>query len=271
MDSLVTGMPGAEGPCVTRDGRIFFVASGLGSVFELGSNGRAAVFAETGGIPAGLQLDSDGTLLLADMRRGILRIGIDGTVADVFSEAERPERGCNDLAFDSEGNLYFTAPEGSSLDEPCGELFCRLKEGPLRRLDAGFAFCNGLAVSADDRLLVVAETRTKTLWAYELASAGRAKNVWTFATVEGSHQGGPDGMDFDAEGNLLVANHGGGVIEVFDPEGCRVRLIETPFAKPSNLHFLGPNSTRLLVTEHSSNSLWCFEYGVRGQLQYGWS
>lgn len=32
--------------------------------------------------------------------------------------------------------------------------------------------------------------------------------------IAGDHDGGPDGMDFDYEGNLLVANWGSGYIDV---------------------------------------------------------
>lgn len=32
--------------------------------------------------------------------------------------------------------------------------------------------------------------------------------------ISGDHEGGPDGMDFDASGNLLVANWGSGFIDV---------------------------------------------------------
>ena len=32
--------------------------------------------------------------------------------------------------------------------------------------------------------------------------------------LAGDHEGGPDGMDFDSMGNLLVANWGSGYIDV---------------------------------------------------------
>ena len=272
MDRLADGLPGAEGPCVTSDGRVFLVASGEGAVLALEPDGSVRRLAETGGIPAGLQLDRDGSLLVADMKLGILRVRMDGGVTDVVREyGGAPIRGCNDLAFDSAGNLYFTAPAGSSLDDPRGEVFCLLADGRLLRLDHGYAFCNGLAVSSDDRLLVVAETRTKRLWAYDLTGPGKAGEPRLFATARGEHRGGPDGMDFDAEGHLLVANHGAGRIEVFGPSGERIREIATPFDKPSNVHFAGPGSTRVLVTEHTENGLWRFDYGTAGQAQYGWN
>jgi gluconolactonase len=84
----------------------------------------------------------------------------------------------------------------------------------------------------------------------------------------GDHEGGPDGMDFDAEGRLLVANWGGGHIEVFGPEGGNpIERIKCPFDKPSNLHFR-PNSTEVFVTEHDSDSLWKFNWKCQGAKQF---
>ena len=268
---VVSGIPGTEGPCVTKDGRVFVVAPGEGRIVEVWLDGRQRDFARTRGVPAGLQLDRDGDLLVADMARGILRVTPDGRVHDLVSAFEgRPIRGCNDLAFDTRGNLYFTAPAGSSDQNPCGELFCLLADGELRRLDAGFAFCNGLAVSADDRTLVVAETLTKRLFAYDLSAPGVAGPRRLFATLGGDHQGGGDGMDFDAEGRLVVAHWGGSRLEIFAPDGRRERVVPLPFSRPSNVHFLGPGSHQLLITEHDTHGLWLHDYGAPGQTQYGW-
>jgi gluconolactonase len=268
---LLRDVPGSEGPCVTPDGRIFMVGPNEGRVVEVFKDGTSRDLANTGGIPAGLQLDRDGSLLVADMKLGILRVTMDGLVHEVVREFNgRPIRGCNDLYFDSGGNLYFTAPAGSSFEDRCGELFCRLASGEVRLLDEGFAFSNGLAVSADDRILVVAETWTKQLHAYELPEPGVAAGKRLFATLSGDHFGGPDGIDFDVAGNLISTNWGAGALEVFGPDGSLRRRIELPFQKPSNIHFDGPGSRNLLVTEHDTNGLWRFDYAAPGQKQYGW-
>lgn len=269
--SLAHGIDGAEGPLVTRDGGILMVEPSSGRVLEVLAEGRTRGVADTGGIPAGLQLHADGSVWIADMKRGVLRLDAEGVVHDEVVAFEGAAiRGCNDLAYDSEGNLYFTAPAGSSTEHPVGEIFCRLADGTVRRLDGGFAFCNGIAVSADDRCLIVAETWTKTLWAYDLASPGVVSGKRRWGTLPGDHVGGPDGIDFDSEGHLLAANWGGAAIEIFAPDGNHVARISLPFAKPSNLHFRGPDSRELLVTEHDSGGLWSVEHFCAGQCQFGW-
>ena len=86
--------------------------------------------------------------------------------------------------------------------------------------------------------------------------------------ISGDHEGGPDGMDFDEDGFLLVANWGGGHIEVFPPAGgAPSTRIRCPFDRVSNVHFR-PNSNEVLVTEHDDDALWSFEWRAKGRKEY---
>lgn len=258
------GCLGAEGPVISQDGRIFMVASETGWILEVLINERATQpLIHTGGIPAGLQVDHNNDLWVADMQRGILRVTLEGQLSpEVTSFMNAPMRGCNDLAFDQKGNLYFTAPAGSSATEKTGEVFCRLREGDVLRLDTGYAFSNGIALSPDDTQLLVAETFTKTIWCYDLPWPGGASNKRRWATLPGDHFGGPDGMDFDPFGNLVCANWGGGHLEVFTPQGNLKSRIALPFERPSNIHFLQDTyeTTQILITEHSTHGIWIADY-----------
>lgn len=264
-------IPGSEGPLVTKSGEVFVVAPRTGSILEILPGGAKVRLAETGGVPAGLQLHRDGSIWVADMKRGILRVTRAGEIhEEVSAYRGAPMRGCNDCSFDSQGNLYFTAPAGSSADCSDGELFCRLADGRVLRLDGGFAFCNGLAVSADDRLLIVAETFTKRLHGYRLGEPGCIAEKFLFGTLPGEHRGGPDGIDFDEKGRLVATNFGAASLDVFTADGRLDFRFPLPFEKPSNLHFAGPGSRRLLITEHSHCGLWETEWDCAGQQQFGW-
>lgn len=86
--------------------------------------------------------------------------------------------------------------------------------------------------------------------------------------IAGDHFGGPDGMDFDDQGNLIVANHGGSHLEVFSPDGGDPFIrIKCPFSEPSNVHF-EPGCNMVYVTEHTYNGLWKFEWKHKGKKQY---
>jgi len=271
---LVRGIPGAEGPLVDRTGTIFMVAPSEGNIVKVLPNGATEVFAHTGGKPAGLQLHRDGDIWVADMALGILRVTPSGEVIDeVVQYRGSAMRGCNDLIFDSIGNLYFTAPAGSN-GKPggaTGEIFFRSREGTVERLDGGFAFPNGIAISAGDDLLIFAETFTHKLIAYDVEAPGKVSNRrdWAILPTDGGIAGG-DGMDFDAECNLVATNYSAGTLEVYRPGGEHARTISLPFKKCSNVHFNNPTSHRMLVTEHENNALWEFDYGSAGQMQFGW-
>ncbi len=266
---IASGIPGSEGPVLNTRDEFFMVAPNRGMIVKVEADGTLTDFADTKGIPAGLQCDPDNVLWCADMKHGILSITEDGVVHDEVIEFEgEPMRGCNDCAFDTQGNLYVTAPAGSSAEKPIGEIYCRRANGETVRLDSGFAFCNGIGVRGDDSQLIVAETMTKSLWAYDIVSPGVVKNKRLWAKhPEGGL--GPDGMDFDEEGNLLVAHWGGGSIDVFDPNGKLIERIKTPFEKLSNVHFAGADRRSVYITEHDTDGLWLLEsWKYPGQLQY---
>ncbi len=61
-------------------------------------------------------------------------------------------------------------------------------------------------------------------------------------------RGGLDGAVVDAEGLIWNARWGGGCVDVYTPEGERVRTIRVPARQPSCPVFVGANFDRLLVT-----------------------
>lgn len=271
---IATEIPGAEGPLVTRDGRIFLVSPPQGLILEISGEGEKREHARIDGKPAGLQLDRNGDIWVSDMERGILRVCEDGSVVAEVAEFEgAPIRGCNDLAFDSQGNLYFTAPAGSN-GKPggaVGEVYCRTAEGDVRRLAGGFAFPNGIAVSKADDLVIFAETCTHKLVGIHLGAPGSVTDVQTWAVLPEGGIAGGDGMDFDAGGNLVATNYSKGTLEIYDAGSQHLESIELPFKNCSNVHFFQDGTGRLLITEHENGALWSFDFGREGQVQYGWS
>lgn len=272
MKCLIKDVKGSEGPCISRDGRLFMVEPNKGRVLEVLPEGERREHANTGGIPAGLQIDRNNDIWVADMKLGILRVDMQGTIYDEVREFEgAPIRGCNDCYFDSQGNLYFSAPAGSNGDTPIGEVYCRLADGVVRKLDEGYAFSNGLAVTADDKILIVAETYTHQLHAYDIVEPGQVSNKRVWATLPATGLG-PDGMDFDVQGRLLVAHYGAGTVEVYEADGAWSHRIMVPGESVTNVHFLGEPgkmTSTLIITEATHGGLWQCVHDAAGQMQYG--
>jgi len=131
-----------------------------------------------------------------------------------------------------------------------------LNDGQVNLLDGGYAFSNDIAVDADNRRLIVDETFTRSQWVYDLPAAGNVENKRLFAHLPGDDPGGPDGMDFDIQGHLLVAHWKDSSIDVFDRDGALADRLMLPFTSPSNLHFGGPDGKDLYITDLGNGTVW---------------
>ena len=96
-----------------------------------------------GGIPAGCQAEKDGSLWVADMRLGILKVNPqDGTFTQIakLDRDGATMQGCNDCSLDYLGNLWVTAPAGKIAPHPYRRSFevsCNMK---IRSGKKGFLF-----------------------------------------------------------------------------------------------------------------------------------
>ncbi|MGW1724226.1 SMP-30/gluconolactonase/LRE family protein [Streptomyces sp. NPDC002306] len=171
---------------------------------------KVEVLAETGGRPLGLELLPDGSLLVCDAERGLLRVDLDDGTVRILADSVAGERlrFCSNVVSGPDGTAYFTV---SSRRYPLGQWIGDLVEhtgtGRLLRLAPGsgtpevllegLQFANGLAFGADGSSLVLAETGACRLTRYRLTGprAGHAEpfvedlpgmpdNIW---------RGGPDG------------------------------------------------------------------------------
>jgi len=302
---LSKGHAGAEGPVFTPDGRFFMVAPEVeldgkpaGKILQINEQDEQYQVSEfcspcidgDGGIPAGLQSDRQGNLWVADMRLGLLKVTPQGELTQVsrLDSSGDNMQGCNDLTFDYGGNLWITAPAGDiaphpytrSMEVGFGSVYCLVPRGEFTnkpsvpvKVATGLRFPNGIAVRHDvqglPKTLIVAETPTKTLWAFDihLGSIPRLDNKREWAKLTGEKEGGPDGMDFDEHGNLLVANWGHGCLQVFNTAGVITHEITLPFHKVSNLHFR-PGSNEVFVTEHCDHAIWKFDWKYKGRVEY---
>src|SRR5882762_10502834 len=63
-----------EGPCFGRDGALYVSDLAHGRILTISPQGAVSVLAEIGGEPNGLAIHRDGTLWVADYRRGIVAL-----------------------------------------------------------------------------------------------------------------------------------------------------------------------------------------------------
>jgi sugar lactone lactonase YvrE len=170
-------------------------------------------FASTGGRPLGVAFDAAGHLLVADARRGLLAVDPTGEVRVLATAASGlPFRFTDDLDVARDGTVYFSDASsrfgyGEHLYDllegrPHGRLLAyEPASGKVRVLLGNLSFANGVALSAREDFVLVAETYRYRITRYWLQgpSAGTAD---VFAD---NLPGFPDGVDSDRRGTFWVA------------------------------------------------------------------
>ena len=149
----------------TEDGRIWCWPpdAHAGTIPEL--------LADTGGRPLGIEFDPrDGSLIVCDAYRGLLRVTADGTVADLAHRAGGSRiLFCNNAAVARDGRVYFTDSSHrfpvshwrrDLLEHrPNGRVLCYdPASGHTDVLADGFYFPNGVALTPAEDALLLCET-----------------------------------------------------------------------------------------------------------------
>ena len=245
-----------EGPSFDRDGNLYCVDIPYGRVFRVSPDGEWTLAVEYDGEPNGLKIHRDGRLFIADQAHGI--IVADPVTGKTEHLVTRPKlerfRGCNDLVFAANGDLYFTDPGRSSLNHPTGRVFRYTAGGELELLLDGMAYPNGLVLNADDNVLYIAVTQGNAIWRLPLGADPMDRRAGLFIQLSGGL--GPDGLAMDALGNLAAAHVRAGTVWLFGPTGepvARVRSCAGPAI--TNIAYGGADGKTLYITESQTGSI----------------
>jgi sugar lactone lactonase YvrE len=230
IQTLLTGLAFGESPR-WHDGRLWFSDFGAQEVDAVDLEGNKEVIARVPGTPMGLDFLPDGRLLIVSMRDGLLlRREHDGQLvvhADLSSLSRSP---CNDMVVDGRGNAYIG---NMGFDFPAGEfapgiLALVTPDGEVRQVADGFAFANGMVVTPDNKMLILAESYAHRLTAFDIDASGNLSNRRVWADL-GSDS--PDGVCLDADLAIWYADvgtrrcvrvrQGGEVVQTVDLDrGC---------------------------------------------------
>lgn len=171
--------PGAEDVVVATSGPhegSVFTGTEDGAIFRVSHDGQSVErVAHTGGRPLGLELDPDGRLLVCDARRGLLRVDpVTGAVETVTDSVDGTRMVfCNNAAVASDGTVWFSDSSTKyGIDKWKDDFVQNTRTGRLLKLTTdgtvevvldGLAFANGVALSADESFVCVAETGARSV------------------------------------------------------------------------------------------------------------
>lgn len=195
---LVTGRGLVEAPR-WHDGRLYFSDWTAGEVIAVDSAGHSEVVARVKSFPLCGALLPDGRLLIVSSADGLLlRRERDGALV---THAELEGSGWNDIVADGRGNAYVNSVGSDVAAAEAGHVVLVTADGMVRRVAEDLAFPNGMAVTADNATLVVAESHGQRLTAFDIGGDGDLSGRRVFADLDDP----PDGICVDAEGAAWYA------------------------------------------------------------------
>jgi sugar lactone lactonase YvrE len=202
LDGLVVG----ESPR-WHDGRLWCSNWGAGQILAVDAGGGSEVMAElpTGTLPFCFDWLPDGTLLVVEGPAArLLRQEPDGSLATHADLSGLSSYPWNEIVVDGRGNAYLNSIcfdlMGGGEFRP-GIIALLTPDGDLRQVADGLAFPNGMVVTPDNGTLIVSESYSQRLTAFDIAPDGNLSGRRIWAQLEDP----PDGISLDAGGAVWAA------------------------------------------------------------------
>ena len=256
METLITGLGLLESPR-WHDGQLWVADWTAGLIRTVDLSGQVQVVLEHRSLPMCFDFlpgapAEHGLVLTSSSQRALLRLSADGTLRRYADLSVLSPHGANDIVIDGRGNIYvnnvnFDFAAGPPAGDPAPGFVALVKDGRARVVADDLAFPNGMAVTADNATLIVAESYRHRLTAFDIGADGSLSNRRVWADV-GDHS--PDGICLDRGGAAWYADVGDGCCVRVRPGGevlDRVQLDRGAFAC-----MLGGNerSTLFVVAAH---------------------
>jgi sugar lactone lactonase YvrE len=198
-----------------HDGRLYVSDMNAEEVIAIDFDGNRETVVAVPGRPSGLGWLPNGDMLVASMRDAAL-MRFNGTSLELVSSVAPTSPLVNDMVVSADGRAYVggmpdlyalvgDGADGSAMDVtiPRERLYLVDAAAESCRIVAeDLDFPNGVAITPDGRLLIVAETMATRLLAFDIDADGSLANQRVWAQL-GSML--PDGLCLDAEGCAWVA------------------------------------------------------------------
>ncbi|MEM1041685.1 MAG: SMP-30/gluconolactonase/LRE family protein [Bacteroidota bacterium] len=264
------GLDHPECVAVHPDGSVW-AGGEAGQIYRLDADGtHAEEIVNTGGFVLGIAFSPDASWLAAcDLKKQCVW-HLDLATHALTEFARGPEDGApfsipNFPAFASDGTLYVS--DSGAFRDVSGRVLAFDASGRGRVWHAGpFNFANGLALAPDEQALYVVCSWLPGVERVEILEDGtagaRSEIVVLPETV-------PDGLAFDAEGNLYVSCYAPSRIYRVPPGGSAPEVFLDDWeahtlGNPTNVAFGGPNFEHLFAANLGRWHLTRIEAGVRG-------
>jgi YD repeat-containing protein len=201
---LVDGLRFPEGPR-WHDGRLVFSDQHDAKVRAVTADGALTTIVEVPNRPSGLGWDPQGRMLVVSMDDRRLLCFDGGALTEVADLTPFASWHCNDMVVDAAGRAYvgnFGFDLDGGADPTTADLVRVDPDGSISVAAEGLRFPNGTVITPDGGTLVIGESWSGTLTAFDVAADGTLSNRREWAALAGAV---PDGICLDAEGAIWSA------------------------------------------------------------------
>jgi sugar lactone lactonase YvrE len=211
MDVLMSGLGLVESPR-WHDGRLWFADWIAGKIIAVHpEHGTSEVVVEHRSLPLCFDFLSDGTpVVVSGPSKALLAVSDDRSLVPLAGLEALSPFGGNDIVVDGRDNSYVNFPnyDPTAGPPPAGPTAPGLvalvtADGQSRIVADDLAFPNGMAVTADNATLIVAESHRNRLAAFSIAPDGSLSDRRVWAELG---DGAPDGICIDSEGAVWYAD-----------------------------------------------------------------
>lgn len=244
-----------DGAVFDREGNLYLSDTPSGRILRVSRGGQWEEVANTGGWPQGIAVHQDGSLWVADARRGLLRVGQGGQIEVLLRQGQNDSfKGLKDLAFDGKGNCYFTDPGQTGMHDPTGKVFRLGVDGKLEELLSNLPGPSGVVLDGDGKQLFVSAARSNALWQVDLRSDGEIANVSQLRGFFGNS--GPGGLAMDATRHLIVAHASLRCAFIVNMLGEVTHAVQARHMLSVNSVAFRPGTEELILVDGEQGALW---------------
>ena len=266
--TLLSGRGLVESPRWHGD-RLYFSDWTAGEVVAVDLAGHGEVIARVASKPLCTAFLPDGRLVIVSSPDGrLLRYEADGSLV---THADLGTPGWNDIVVDGRGNAYINRagfnPMAGEEVRP-GFVFLVGADHNVRQVADDIAFPNGMAVTADNSPVIVADSYRHNLLAFDIGADGDLSGRRTWADLG---EGTPDGICTDAENAVWYADvpnkrcvrvaEGGTVLETVEldrggfacvlggPAGTTLFIVAAEWRGMTASEMIGPGTGQVLAID----------------------
>ena len=262
LEIIAAGFQFLEGPAWDVSHQVLYFSDIVGNaIYCWQTDGRVRVFRKPSHMANGNTFDRQGRLVTCEHATSrVSRLEHDGNYRVLASHFRgKALNSPNDIVVHRNGSLFFSDPnygrrERFGLPRPQELTFqgvYRLdpESGDLVLLADDFENPNGLCFDRNEKSLFVNDSPRGLIRQFDLLPDGRLAGGEVWAEVRGEGPGVPDGMKFDAAGNLYCCGPGG--VYIYDGRANPLGKIAMP-EQTANFTWGGPDRRHLLLTATST-------------------